>query len=80
MTPAPFGARLDGVGVRFGSQRRMAADGGIVKDEAGTALEGVTLDVRPGVITGILGRNGAGKSTLLSLLAAFHRPTEGTVR
>ncbi|MFE5308482.1 ATP-binding cassette domain-containing protein [Isoptericola sp. NPDC056605] len=80
MTPAPFGARLDDVVVRFGAQRRLTMDGAAVKDEGGTALDGVTLDLRPGVITGILGRNGAGKSTLLSLLAAFNRPTEGTVR
>ncbi|MFD6176061.1 MULTISPECIES: ATP-binding cassette domain-containing protein [unclassified Isoptericola] len=80
MTPAPFGARLDDVVVRFGAQRRMTAEGTTVKNDAGTALDGVTLDLRPGVITGILGRNGAGKSTLLSLLAAFNRPTAGTVR
>ncbi|MFB7799700.1 ATP-binding cassette domain-containing protein [Isoptericola sp. NPDC056134] len=80
MTPAPFGARLDDVVVRFGAQRRLTMDGAAVKDEAGTALDGVTLDLRPGVITGVLGRNGAGKSTLLTLLAAFNRPTEGTVR
>jgi ABC-2 type transport system ATP-binding protein len=80
MTPAPFGARLDDVVVRFGAQRRMTAEGATVKNDAGTALDGVTLDLRPGVITGILGRNGAGKSTLLSLLAAFNRPTSGTVR
>lgn len=79
MTPASFGARLDDVGVRFGTQRRMTADGTTIKDDATTALSGVDLTIRPGVITGILGRNGAGKSTLLSLLAAFTRPTDGRV-
>ncbi|MFI2102882.1 ATP-binding cassette domain-containing protein [Isoptericola sp. NPDC019693] len=80
MTPAPFGARLDDVVVRFGSQRRMTAAGATFKDDASTALDGASLQIRPGVITGLLGRNGAGKSTLLSLLAAFNRPTSGTVR
>jgi ABC-2 type transport system ATP-binding protein len=80
MSPAPFGARLDDVVVRFGTRRRMTSDGTTVKDDATTALDGVGLTIRPGVITGILGRNGAGKSTLLSLLAAFNRPTSGTVR
>ena len=80
MTPEPFGARLDDVVVRFGKQRRMTSDGTTVKDEAAVALDGVDLLVRPGVITGVLGRNGAGKSTLLSLLAAFNRPTSGRVR
>ncbi|MEL7976445.1 ABC transporter ATP-binding protein [Isoptericola sp. F-RaC21] len=80
MTPAPFGARLDDVVVRFGKQRRMTAEGTTIKDDATTALDDVGLTVRPGVITGVLGRNGAGKSTLLSLLAAFTRPTRGSVR
>jgi ABC-2 type transport system ATP-binding protein len=79
MTPAPFGARLDDVVVRFGKQRRVTESGGFVADDATTALGGASLHIRPGVITGILGRNGAGKSTMLSLLAAFTRPTEGTV-
>jgi ABC-2 type transport system ATP-binding protein len=78
--PAPFGARLDDVVVRFGKQRRMTADGNTIKEEATLALDGVDLTIRPGVITGVLGRNGAGKSTMLSLLAAFTRPTSGTVR
>ncbi|GAA1994147.1 ABC transporter ATP-binding protein [Isoptericola halotolerans] len=78
--PAPFGARLDDVVVRFGKQRRMSADGNTFREDATTALDGVGLTVRPGTITGILGRNGAGKSTMLSLLAAFTRPTSGTVR
>jgi ABC-2 type transport system ATP-binding protein len=43
------------------------------------ALTGVSLDIAPGSITGILGRNGAGKSTLLRLLAAYQRPTGGRV-
>ncbi|MCA5894364.1 ABC transporter ATP-binding protein [Isoptericola sp. NEAU-Y5] len=80
MTPAPFGARLDDVVVRFGTQRRMTVAGTTYKDDATTALDGVDLTIRPGVITGILGRNGAGKSTLLSLLASYTRPTSGTIR
>jgi ABC-2 type transport system ATP-binding protein len=44
-----------------------------------TALDHLTLDVPAGAITGLLGRNGSGKTTLLSTLAAFRRPTSGTV-
>lgn len=43
------------------------------------ALEDVTLDIEPGVITGLLGRNGAGKTTLMSLITAQDRPSAGTV-
>jgi ABC-2 type transport system ATP-binding protein len=78
-TPAPFGARLDDVVLRYGSRHEVVGGSTRVRREATTALDGVTLQIRPGAITGILGRNGAGKSTLLSLLAAFARPTSGTV-
>ncbi|PRI12440.1 ABC transporter ATP-binding protein [Leucobacter massiliensis] len=44
------------------------------------ALEDVTLDIQPNVITGLLGRNGAGKTTLMSLITAQDRPSSGSVR
>ena len=40
-------------------------------------LKGVTFDVAPGEIVGILGANGSGKSTLLSILAGLQRPNGG---
>ncbi len=43
------------------------------------ALEAVDLDIRPGTITGLLGRNGSGKTTLASVMAPFRRPTAGQV-
>ena len=42
-------------------------------------LRGVSVDVRPGTLTGILGPNGSGKSTLLRILAGILRPAGGTV-
>lgn len=36
-----------------------------------TALDGVTLEARPGVITGLVGPDGAGKTTLLRLFAGL---------
>ncbi|MFI7547374.1 ATP-binding cassette domain-containing protein [Actinoplanes sp. NPDC049599] len=43
------------------------------------AVDGITLDLAPGKIYGLLGRNGSGKTSLLSVLAAYRRPSAGTV-
>jgi ABC-2 type transport system ATP-binding protein len=46
---------------------------------AKTAVDGLTVTVRPGVVTGFLGPNGAGKSTTMRLILGLDRPTKGTV-
>lgn len=50
-----------------------------VRYDTTVALDAVSFSIRPGVITGLLGRNGSGKTTALSVLAAFRRATSGTV-
>jgi len=42
-------------------------------------LRGVSLSVRPGALTAILGASGAGKTTLLRVVAGFEPADEGTV-
>lgn len=59
------GFRLEGVG--------FAAD-------ARFLLEGVTLSLGPGRVTGIIGHNGSGKSTLLKLMARQQAPAKGAIR
>ena len=44
-----------------------------------TALDGVTFDVAPGVLTGLLGPNGAGKTTLMRILLGVLSPERGVV-
>ena len=43
------------------------------------AVDGVSLDVYPREVVGIIGDNGAGKSTFLSLLTGFHHPDSGRI-
>ena len=44
------------------------------------ALDDITAEIRPGVITGLIGPDGAGKTTLLRLIAGLLRPTRGPRR
>ncbi|MGQ0846618.1 MAG: ABC transporter ATP-binding protein [Sporichthyaceae bacterium] len=46
---------------------------------AKTAVEGLTFDVRPGVVTGFLGPNGSGKTTTMRMILGLDNPTAGTV-
>jgi len=43
------------------------------------ALDGVSLEVTPGTIVGLLGANGAGKSTLMRICAGLQTPDAGEV-
>jgi ABC-type uncharacterized transport system ATPase subunit len=44
-----------------------------------TALDGVSLKVRPGTVHALLGENGAGKSTLVKCVVGWHLPDSGAV-
>ncbi len=44
---------------------------------SGGGVEGVDLELQPGVILGVLGANGSGKSTLLRLLGGLLSPQQG---
>jgi ABC-2 type transport system ATP-binding protein len=55
---------LDGVVKRFG---------------AVTAVDGLSLAIRPGEVVALLGPNGAGKTTTIDMLLGLSHPTQGTV-
>ncbi|MFL5220475.1 MAG: ATP-binding cassette domain-containing protein, partial [Microvirga sp.] len=63
--PARGPIRAEGVVLAFGGVR---------------ALDGVTLEVRPGQVHGLIGPNGSGKTTLLNVVSGYYRPQEGRVR
>ncbi|WP_256104109.1 ABC transporter ATP-binding protein [Streptomyces sp. ODS05-4] len=56
---------LEGLTKRFGSK---------------TAVDHLSFQVPPGVVTGFLGPNGAGKSTTMRMMLGLDHPTSGTVR
>ena len=43
------------------------------------AVDGLTLEVPPGICLGLLGPNGAGKSTTMRMLTGQARPTSGRI-
>jgi ABC-2 type transport system ATP-binding protein len=43
------------------------------------ALRGISAEIQPGIITGLIGPDAAGKTTLLRLLAGLMRPEQGRI-
>ena len=53
---------------------------GVTKEFGGLrALDGVSLDLRPGEVHGLIGPNGSGKTTLLNLLSGYYEADAGHV-
>jgi lipopolysaccharide transport system ATP-binding protein len=71
---------LRAMGRRIASRGGASLGSGRIPDEDFWALRGVSYDVEPGEVLGVIGRNGAGKTTLLKILSRITEPTEGRVR
>jgi subfamily B ATP-binding cassette protein MsbA len=59
--------RFEDVSLRYGS-------------EGATALDGISLHLRPGQIVALVGPSGAGKTSLVNLLPRFLEPSAGRIR
>src|SRR5438270_2490676 len=73
---SPQAVEMRGITKRFTQRRRWLIGGPRGKEKR--ALDGVSLQVESGRITGILGANGSGKSTLIRVLATLLTPDSGT--
>ena len=62
------------------SQPLLEVEGLTRRFKGRTAVDGLSLSVRPGEILGLLGPNGAGKSTTFQVLAGLLAPDAGQVR
>jgi peptide/nickel transport system ATP-binding protein len=67
---------LSGITVRFRGERR----GFFSLRHDFTALDDVSLSVRPGTVMGLVGESGSGKSTLAKVVAALVQPAAGEMR
>jgi ABC-2 type transport system ATP-binding protein len=62
-----------------GTLPAVVLSGVIKRFDASTALDGVSAEIVPGEITGLVGPDGAGKTTLLRLIAGLLKPDAGTI-
>jgi ABC-2 type transport system ATP-binding protein len=70
-TPPPMAARGAGFGWQRAGRKEKKKKFKVV------ALEGISLEIRPGEVYGLLGPNGAGKSTTIGILTTRVQPNGG---
>ncbi len=74
-----YGAGSPARGSSAGSPARGSSAGSPARGSSAVrAVDDLTFDVRPGMVTGFLGPNGAGKSTTMRMILGLDRPTAGT--
>ncbi|HLO96588.1 MAG TPA: ABC transporter ATP-binding protein, partial [Burkholderiaceae bacterium] len=59
------GLQIQDIGFRYGNR---------------AVIRGLSLDIRPGEMIGLVGHSGSGKSTLVNLICRFYDVTEGSIR
>jgi ABC-2 type transport system ATP-binding protein len=69
-----------GTAARDTTEPAVDLDGVVKRFGAVTAVDGISLKIRPGEVVALLGPNGAGKTTTVDMLLGLAQPTEGTVK
>ncbi|WP_342070935.1 ABC transporter ATP-binding protein [Yoonia algicola] len=69
------GLGMDNITVRFTGPRESL----LRKPDAFTALDGVSMHVRPGTVMGLVGESGSGKSTMAKVITGLVQPVSGTL-
>ncbi len=67
-TPSPPAISLNGITKSFSAET-----------ETITALENISLQIKSGIVTGLIGPDGAGKTTLMRLCAGLMKPDTGSI-
>jgi ABC-2 type transport system ATP-binding protein len=65
---------------RGSGQLAVELDGVVKRFGAVTAVDGISLRIRPGEVVALLGPNGAGKTSTVDMLLGLSAPTAGTAR
>lgn len=71
----PIGLEADNITVKFAGERTSL----FRKPESFTALDDVTMHVRPGTVMGLVGESGSGKSTMAKVITGLVQPSAGTM-
>ncbi len=71
----PIGLRATDITVKFAGQRTSL----FRKPDSFTALDTVSMHVRPGTVMGLVGESGSGKSTMAKVITGLVQPASGTM-
>lgn len=71
----PIGLTAQNITVKFAGERRSI----FKKPDSFTALDSVSINIRPGTVMGLVGESGSGKSTVAKVLTALVQPAGGTM-
>ena len=71
----PVGLEADNITVKFAGERTSL----FKKPDSFTALDSVSMHVRPGTVMGLVGESGSGKSTMAKVITGLVQPSAGTM-